>query len=263
MKKLLHCTTFIFLLFSFLSCSNNSESDEETSQNSQTMLLTEMNLVRILASNGEEDIVNNMKYFYSDTLLNKTVLVNDDDVPWESQITYDNGKIVEHKTTRNEGTNSSFYDYASINQLNITRDFSRTSKLEHYFENGRLTETKMYSEFQDLIVVLEFEYNEDFNVKSALYKDFQFNREFIYEYTYDNNNTYYKGRGLEYELLFISPSELTINHNNTLSMLVYEDGEIIQSENYVYEYNSEGYPIKMETFNSENELVISSTFKYQ
>ncbi|SEC28698.1 hypothetical protein SAMN05192540_2805 [Maribacter dokdonensis] len=121
----------------------------------------------------------------------------------------------------------------------------------------------MYSEFQDLIVVLEFEYNEDFNVKSAIYKDFQFNREFIYEYTYDNNNTYYKGRGLEYELLFISPSELTINHNNTLSMLVYEDGEIIQSENYVYEYNSEGYPIKMETFNSENELVISSTFKYQ
>ena len=260
MKKIQQITTLLLLFSILFSCSKTSEPEEKQTE----LILTEVNLVRILAASGAEDIVNNSKYFYSERKLDKIILTNNDESPYEASIAYEGDRTDEYKNVKNGLTDSHFYEYPNTNQIIITNDRS-DSYSEYNLEDDKLIQAKFYSDFGELWFIFEFSYNQNSNVESLQVKDVSNNPETnrLYKYTYDDKKPYYKSRGLEYELLSLNTAQLAINQNNTLSMSVYVDEEIIYSETYTYEYNPEGYPIQMETINSENEIVISSTFKYE
>ncbi len=287
MKKSFPIILVYFLLTTFCSCSrtttitenvqenNNDEEVEEKNEeegenessegNDADLVLRERNIVRIKASNGEEDIINNCKYFYSDGKLRTVLLRNNEDEPIETNITYEDERIDSLSYINGASRKIIFtYEYPSENQINISSN-TRAVLSEFYLQDNKPVKVKGYTDNLELVFTMELMYNRNDNVDSLIVID-TFGSQTIkkvFTYTYDNKNVFYENFDLEYRLLNLTPEELAISKNNVLSTTVYDGEERNLLETISYEYNSQGYPILMERFDSINRLQQRNTFSYE
>ena len=195
----------------------------------------------------------------SDVLLKK--VISDDGT--SSEMTYQGNKIV--KTTNSDGRYSNYtYTGDFITKIEVfDLDNTLTKKIEYFYSGNKLIQTKLYLDgvLHDKIDIV---YNSDFNTRTRtiydtdtytnVYKDFYKNEEIIKTqrfnsdgtldytrtYLYDNYNLPLKNvTGYKY-IANISGDESPF-HN--LIKIVETSTNSNRTQEYSYEYNSEGYPI--------------------
>ena len=183
----------------------------------------------------------------------------------EEKVIYNNNEISQIDIyEQNVLKKSFFYNYPELNQTKITNSGDNSYEL-YSLENNNLKVIKSYSNGGALSMERTMVYDMSGNVEKITETSYFGSTPTtqIFQFTYDDKNSYHKSLDLNFKLKLYDGPFHWLSNNNILTSEKYINGELTQSYNYIYRYNSNFYPIERELRDMNNKLIELTTFKYE
>jgi hypothetical protein len=266
MKK--NLVIFIITLF-FISCEKDKQSIIE---NTEIPLISKVlfgDEIYMEYSYNDANLLieEKSKFHYSRHFYNYNNQLIKSDFYWDMRIASSNSRVLEEAMNRKEWVNpentpksiSHKYKYDGNGQL-LRKSFIRPTEnnsdfIEFQYENDRIVRSTGYNN-NSITGYTEYQYDEYGNVirqkKYTVSSSGIDELSTTTEYEYDNmHNPFQSFRRLITPGIYTNSNNVT-KETCTLNFDVNPPGEKVQIMEYTYEYNADGYPVKV---NSETEYV--------
>ncbi len=207
------------------------------------------------------------KFHYTKHTYNEINQLITSDIYWDTRIASSNSSVLEAAMNRKEWVNpvntpksaSHVFEYNSMKHM-IRKSFVRSSGdnsdiVEFQYENDRIVRSKGYYN-NSISGYTDYQYDEYGNVirqtRYTVSSSGITELSTITEYEYDNmHNPYQSFKRLITPGIYTNPNNIT-KETYTLNFDVDPSIEKVQITEYHYEYNADGYPVKV---NGETEYV--------
>jgi len=255
----------LLLLTTFIGCDKNEKDKQLIIENTDIPLISTVLIggeIYMEYTYNDENLVTEekSKFHYSRHFYNNNNQLITSDFYWDMRIASSNSSVLEAAMNRKEWVSpentpksiSHKFEYNSKEQL-FRKSFIRPSEnnsdfMEFQYENDRIVRTTGYYN-NSISGYTDYEYDEYGNVirqtKYMVSSSGIPELRTTTEYEYDNmHNPYQSFRRLMTPGIYTNPNNIT-KETYTLNFDVDPSIEKVQITEYTYEYNANGYPIKV------------------
>jgi len=293
MKKSIFAVTAV-LIITLISCSSNIKKNKVTYRKSFSDIVTnypnikfnthytyndENQIIKVEDENTEttlkisyeNNIISRVDYYFEDSVSHYKKIRNFNDSIYITKYTPSvNGDIINYREVYYYNSNNQITKVMRYKKDSLNNWYQSGSMYEYEWENGNLAKTKCYMPIEAFEAdSFNLEQNErptllvDKNEPETFtYREYSLYFETTYKFD-DKNNPYYNISVAK----FILPNENVISKNNPIKVnKKYSNGEYLKFKRN-YEYNEQGYPIKIAVEISSNiegleKMQYSKIFKY-